>query len=114
MSAVIPVAEQMSQVLAKVAPLAFDSLNLYNTQAEDCRLANSVWSGFTGVIDGKVRNHKDKNNHPCGAACVINLLAPKSKQHQAHILCNYGTREAGCHTAFRQSILMNPDLLSFR
>ena len=81
---VIPVAEQTSKLLSKVAPIAFDSLNLYNTEVEDCHLGKSVWSGFTGVIDGEVRNHKDNNNHPCGATCVINLLATKSKKGQAH------------------------------
>ena len=73
---------------------AFNSLNA-NEVATDCRIGNSVWSGFTCAMDSTVKPHKDSNNLPTGCTAILNLINQEKRETPAHVLCNYAKDENG-------------------
>ena len=93
-SLIVP-AKITAEQLKKCAPLAFNSLNAYNEVATDCRIGNSVWSGFTCAMDSTVKPHKDSNNLPTGCTAILNLINQEKRETPAHVLCNYAKDENG-------------------
>jgi hypothetical protein len=68
-------ADDMSFILERVAPDAFDNLTAFSTQAEPCRIGRRrdqkrPFCGVTAVVDFCAHAHHDRNNINAGCTMV--------------------------------------------
>ena len=69
------VADEMSFILERMAPDAFDNLTALSGQVANCRIGRRPdlkrpFSGVTGVVDFCAHAHHDKNNINAGCTMV--------------------------------------------
>ena len=81
-------ADELSVLLEKLTPVAFERLTAFSAQASKCRIGKRhdllrPFSGVTGVLDFSAHSHRDRNNLLGGytMVCTLNQMTSDPRKN---------------------------------